>query len=228
MPTRKNDKTKGPNYKGSVGNIVDAISRAIQQQANQSPARRSVGGPSSGGGGTPTLPAAPVSTLPDLPIVKELVKQGILREGMDPLQVQAILAIQGIMDANPLDIKALMDQLNANYAQYTGDVTGDAADWMQQMLGTYLGPNIPGSGVDASMQDLMAQDPLFTNYAGGLEQMQETAGQNLATDQAWFLKEQQAQDAFYRQLMAGIASGTIPVGPEVPVTGGGGGGGGGR
>lgn len=216
LPTNYTGKT-GRSLQQMLADIKRGLSlKGMQGQSPINVAPRSR--PSGGRAAAPTMPAAtPAPTLPNIPGIEELKAKGLVTEGMDPTQLQAIVALQGILGANPINIDALMAELKANYEQYTGDVTSDAVGWLEQILGA----NMP---TDPAFAQLFAQDPIFTDAAGGLEQMQETAGQNLATDQAWFLKQQQAMQDYYNALMAGVASGAIPLGGE---TGGGGGGGGG-
>jgi hypothetical protein len=57
--------------------------------------------------------------------------------------------------------------------------------------------------------------------------MGETADTNLASDQAWFRKNQEAQEQYYNDMMTAISTGALPIGAAASGGGGGGGGGGG-
>jgi hypothetical protein len=172
-----------------------------------------------GGGGHIAAPVSTLASIPQTPAVKDLIAKGILKEGMPMEQIQAILSISGVASQMPLDIEALKKQVTADYAQTTGGILGSGQDWMQQLYGANFSPSGPNA---AAFQN----DPLFSSYAGGLAQMQGTAGTNEATDLAWFDKQQQLMNDYYNGLMTSISSGGIPVGGGG--SGGGGGGGGGR
>lgn len=199
--------------KKKIDDISKGLGNVIKSMQNQSPVANYVGG-----GGTST--AAPVSTLaslPNTPIVQDLISKGILKEGMPAEQSMAIIALANLKGGVAVDIEALMKSVEAMYQNYTGDILTAGADWMQDLYGTTYDPNDPNSA-------LFAQDPLWSSYAGGMAQIDETADLNLATDQAWFLKNQAAQQAYYDGMMQAIAAGTIPIG----TSGSGGGFGGGR
>ena len=206
---------QGAQRLAALAKIAAAIKGTRQQAAStqgMGNAQRSYF--SGGGGGAPAPIAA--STLPDTPQVKDLVAKGLLKEGMPPEQVQAIIAIQGLAGQVPIDIKKLMAEVTGNYEKYTGDITTSGADWMKDILGG-MTPD------DPAMAALFAQDPALQQYSSGLAQIDETADSNLATDLAWFTKAQQADTEYYNQLMQSVSA--MP--PAEPVLGGGGGGGGG-
>ena len=186
---------------------------------------RPTGGNTSSSGGGVAAPPAPV--LP--PVLQaflasaagqDLIKKGLLSSTMTPEQIMAVMGISSSMGQTPIDIKELLDQLRGTYSDITGNTQADAMDFMRQMMGA----NVP---TDPQMAALFAQDPLFSGYAGSLEQMQETAGQNEASDEAWFLKQQQALSDYYNGLLLANATGTLLPPADVPTGGGGGGGGGG-
>jgi hypothetical protein len=167
-----------------------------------------------GGGGGGGAVVSTLASLPQTPVIKDLIARGLLKEGMTPEQMQAIIGIQGLVGQVPIDIEAIKKIVQGDYASSVGDITGNAADWMHQLYGTSIDPNDPN-------QALAAQDPIWSSYAGGLTQMEGTANTNLASDLAWFDKEQQAQTDYYNGLMASMAN------PPADTGGGGGGGGGG-
>ena len=172
-------------------------------------------------GGSGGAVAAPVSTLagiPPSPLLTELMNKGLIKEGMPPEQVLAILQLGEMRGGVAIDVDALIKQIEADYKNYTGDILTAGQDWMQNLMGTAYDPNDPNAR-------MFADDPIFSSYAGGMTQMDETAQQNLLTDTEWFRKAQQADQAYYDTMMAGIANGTIA---GAAATGGGGGGGGGR
>ncbi|MBA2350094.1 MAG: hypothetical protein H0V81_17605 [Solirubrobacterales bacterium] len=181
------------------------------------------GGGNSGGGGSggSSAPASTLASLPQTPLLQELIAKGVIKEGMPVEQSLALLALAQTSAGTGVDIQALMEQVKAMYAENSGDILGAGAEWMENLYGTNYDPNDPNAA-------LFAQDPLFSSYAGGMAQMDETSDANEATDMAWFAKQQEAQQAYFASLQAGIASGTIPLGATGGGGSGGGGGGGGR
>lgn len=166
----------------------------------------------------PVGSSAPVSTLASVPMTPELqslIDKGLVREGMPVEQILAILSFQQLAQLGPINLDDLMNQIRANYEQYTGDILTSGADWMRELYGTNFDPNDPNAA-------LFAQDPLFSSYAGGLAQMDETADTNLATDLSWFEKQQQAQQDYLNNMMLAISAGALG---ETSGSGGGGGGG---
>jgi len=205
------DLIKGAQQLASIAKIVRGLKRvqAGSTQGLQSgPQRAYLSGGSSGGAAPSTL-----ASLPQTPVIKDLIAKGLIKEGMPPEQIQAIIAISQQASGVPVDIKALMDQIKADYASTTGDIGTAGADWMKEILGA----NTPD---DPAMAALFAQDPSITGYAGSLGQMQETADLNQATDLAWFSKQQQAMVDYYNGLMQSVSAA-----PMVPEGGSGGGGG---
>lgn len=179
------------------------------------------GGYSGGGGGyRPSVASAPVSTLasvPKSPILDDLIKRGIVKEGMPTEQILSLVQLATMGQGVGIDIDALMKQITASYGNLTGDIETAGTDWMQQLFGQFSDPNSPLFGLSPA-------DPLFADYAGSMAQMDETADTNLATDLAWFEKQKAAEQAYYNNLMAGVVSGTL--GGAATGSGGGGGGGG--
>lgn len=121
------------------------------------------------------------------------------------LALNAITALKGQTN---IDIQALMEQIKANYANLTGDTSTAANAWLTQLLGANFDPNDPA----------LLNDPTIAGYIQQLSAMQETADANQATDLAWFIKQQEAQQAYLDSLM---------VAAQMPQVGSGGGGGGG-
>lgn len=191
--------------------VADMIGRAIASMRGQG-----------GGGGTrPSVASAPVSTLaslPNTPVVQDLIKRGLIREGMPPEQAMAIIAMQGVRTGVGVDIDALMKAVEATYANTSGDILTAGQQWMKDLYGTNYDPNNPNAA-------MFAQDPIFSSYAGGMAQIDETSDLNLATDLAWFEKNKAAQQAYYDAMMASTSGGTLLGSGS---SGGGGGGGGGR
>src|SRR5215510_2450884 len=222
---------------------AQTLARLAQQiQAGQTsqyqPGGGNTGGGRGGGGGV----AAPVSTLaaiPDSPLKAELIKKGLLKEGMPVEQALAILQLGQMRGGVAIDVEALMKEIQADYENYSGNIFSDARDWMKDLYGT-AGPQTLGkppagaqyangtwtdangkvigfsaaedSPIYSDQNSLMfAQDPIWADTAGGLSQMQETGEQNLQTDLNWFRKQQEADQAYYDQMMTGISTGTIPM-----------------
>lgn len=179
-------------------------------------------GPSNYGGGGGGGVAAPVSTLAGLPqseLLQTLIKNGLIKEGMPAEQALAILKFAQMREGVPIDVAELMKQVSADYAKTSGDILTSGQDWMEQLMGTAYDPNDPNAR-------MFADDPIFSEYAGGMAQLDEVSDANEATDLAWFRKQQASQEAYYNDMMNAISTGTLPVGAAA--AGGGGGGGGGR
>jgi len=210
-------------FRRNAGSNARGIAGLAQQvAAGNTGGMRNTGRSSGGGGGYGG--AAPVTTLASMaasnPVVADLLKKGILKEGMAPEQIQAILAISQMAGTVPVDIAEMIAKINADYESTTGDIMGSGAEWMKELYGTNYDPNDPNAAA-------FARDPLFSSYAGGLAQMDETADTNQATDLAWFRKQEQAQQDYYNQLMADVSTYGLPAQEVTGGSGGGGGGGGG-
>lgn len=197
----------------NLQSIVDLLGKVQQHYIGSGGGGGYSGGGYSGGGGAP---ASTLAGLPQTAALQELIKKGLIREGMPQEQALAILAIQSASSGVPIDVNALLAMINANYDNYSGDIMTAGQDWMQQLYGAVADPNDPNAA-------LFAQDPIFSSYAGGMAQIDETADLNRANDLSWINNQGQAMTDYYNALMAGISSGGIPVGGS----GGGGGGGGG-
>jgi len=127
-------------------------------------------------------------------------------------QIQAMIAS---LEAQYGGAKASVNQA---YDKYTGDVLTSGRDWMKDLYGRIVDPNDPNAA-------LMQKDPALTNYAQSMSQIEETSGQNRATDLAWFDKTMQNQkDMLSNMAIQMAAQQALGVGGS----GGGGGGGGGR
>ena len=212
------DAAKAASKAKQLANIAKVVAglKKVQAANTQGLARPSPSGTNRGGSsGAVGAPVSTLASLPQTPELQALIQQGIIREGMPPEQALAIMSISKLGSQVPIDIAALKASVEGNYEKYTGDITGAGADWMKQIMGQ----NMP---TDPAMAALYAQDPLFTGYAGSLAQMDETADTNLATDLAWFDKQQSAYGDYYNSLLAGAQAGTL-----LPAAAGGGGGGGG-
>ena len=219
---------------------------------------RTNSGGGGGGGGGAAAPVSTLAGLPKSALLDTLVKNGLIKEGMPPEQSLAILKYAQLREGVPINVEELMKLVSADYAKTTGDITTAGQEWMHQLLGTAapITPqpgwnyengqwldeqgNLVGTAPVEDAQQIMPagisdpnaamfyQDPIFSSYAGGLAQMDETADTNEATDLAWFRKEQEAQETYYNDMMNAISTGTLPVGAAAAGGGGGGGGGGGR
>jgi hypothetical protein len=139
---------------------------------------------------------------------------------MPPEQALAILKFAQLREGVPINVAELMKLVEGDYEKYTGDIETAGADWMKDLMGTAYDPSDPNAA-------MFANDPTFSSYAGGLAQMGETADMNLASDQAWFRKNQEAQEQYYNDMMVAISTGALPIGAVAAAGGGGGGGGGG-
>lgn len=157
---------------------------------------------------------------------------GALPPGMTPEQAQLIdmgmdsaalaanpqlgMILQQISQARiqqGQDFSASRDWVGQNYQNLTGDVANQGTAWMAD-LATRMGLT----------PEQIAADPNMGEYGATIANMKETADQNQATDQAWFTKMMQANDANLANLAMGFQTGAIPL-PGADLSGGGGGGG---
>ena len=180
-------------------------------------------GPSgfTGGGGGVAAPVSTLAGLPQSPLLDTLIKNGLITEGMPPEQALAVLKFAQMREGVPINVAELMKLVSSDYAKTSGDILTSGQDWMNQLMGTAYDPNDPNAR-------LFADDPIFSEYAGGMAQLDEVADLNEASDLAWFRKNQEAQEQYYGDMMTAISTGTLPVGAAATGGGGGGGGGGGR
>ncbi|MET0785906.1 MAG: hypothetical protein ABWY25_04310 [Paenisporosarcina sp.] len=226
------------NTASAIANIKNTLSNAPRGSSNNAAVIAAIGSlfkdknkidlssgvqqlQNTGGGTVGGSVAAPnaLASLPQTPEIQALIDKGLLTADMTPQQIQAIIAIQGLRGQVPIDLKAIMDQLKLDYENYTGDILTAGQNWMQQLYGTVYDPNDPNAA-------LFAQDPIFSTYAGGMAQLDETADLNLANDLAWFEKEQATQQAYY-DMLSQMMMDPAALGIETGGSGGGGGRGGG-
>ena len=117
---------------------------------------------------------------------------------------------------NPDDPGTIIAPAGYNYAN------GQWTDANGTVVGTSPTEDSRVTPVGDPNAALFAQDPIFSSYAGGMAQIDETADLNRATDLAWFDKQQAAMQGYYDMLMQQVSTAQPEAG------GGGGGGGGGR
>ena len=170
-------------------------------------------------GGPTTPPAVPAPTTPATPAVPNpTVGSPALGAAVDPaIMANVIAQIQAMIAGLEAQYGAGKTSVNQAYDKYTGDVLTSGRDWMKDLYGRIVDPNDPNAA-------LMQKDPALTNYAQSMSQIEETSGQNRATDLAWFDKTMQNQkDMLGNMAIQLAAQQALGVGGS-----GGGGGGGGR
>src|SRR5688572_25192551 len=162
--------------KGFTQGAKLAAMQAAVRRGMEPPSIQATNVYSGGGGGSRPQVAAPVSTLaavPKSPVLDDLIKRGIVKEGMPTEQILALVQLATVGQGVGIDIDALMKQITASYANLTGDVETAGTDWMQQLFGSFDDPGSPLAGLSAT-------DPLFAGYAESMGQIDETADANLA------------------------------------------------
>ena len=157
----------------------------------------------------------PPGTTPEM---AAMIDQGIWTDWSmlsgNPQLANALLAVQSAMIQLPQDFAAAKGKVSADYENLTGDILTSGKDWMKDLYGRIVDPNDPNSA-------LVKNDPALAGYAQSMNELDETADLNQATDLAWFEKMLAGYGQDYKTLLLGMAA---PQG----VAGGGGGGGGGR
>jgi hypothetical protein len=210
-----------PDSDAILGLIQAAAARARRNPVQAANTQGMGYSASQNGGGRVSAPVSTLAGLPQGPVLDDLLKRGIIKEGMPTEQALAILNLAQLSAGVGVDVKALMDQIKANYEGFSGDILSAGQNFMQQIMGANFDPNDPNAA-------LWQNDPTLSSYAGGLAQMDELSDMNLTTDLAWFQKMEAAQQAYYDSMMAAVSSGQIPLGGSGGGGGGGGYGGGGR